>query len=160
MLSQGAMKPILESDMSDPQAEIPSRFCLFILNTGWHSEASEVLRENIENFKSLMRPIPIYALSPEQSRQLLLSDPDRVGTDPCLLLIDQSASGGQGAQGYHGFRLSLGRAKSKREALEIFQTFTRFILTHRSSSDIEAQVQRRLKKEGLRNVFEVLKTVV
>lgn len=142
-----------------PQQTTP-RFRLFIVNTGWHSDASEVIEENMENFTSLMGPIPVYALSKEQSRQVLLSDPDRIGTDPCLLLIDQHASGGQGANGYHGFRLSLGRATNKSEALEIFQTFTRFIVTHMSSNDIERQVRKRLQKEGFQSAFEVLKNVV
>lgn len=146
--------------MSPPDLEKPLRFQLFVVNTGWHSDASKVVEENMENFKALMGPIPVYVLSKEQSRKVLLSDPDRIGTDPCLLLIDQHASGGQGANGYHGFRLSLGRAASKSEALEIFQTFTRFIATHMSSTDIEHQVRKRLKKEGFQNVFEVLKNVV
>lgn len=146
--------------MSTAPLETAPRFRLFIVNTGWHSDASQVVEENLENFTSLMSPIPVYSLTKEQSRQVLLSDPDRVGTDPCLLLIDQHASGGQGANGYHGFRLSLGRATSKSEALEIFQTFTRFIVTHMSSTDIERQVRKRLKKEGFQNVFEVLKNVV
>jgi len=146
--------------MSSTLPEITPRFRLFIVNTGWQSEASEVLEENLENFKSLMGSIPVYALSKEQSRQVLLSDPDRVGTDPCLLLIDQRASGGQGANGYHGFRLSLGRATNKSEALEIFQTFTLFIVTHMSSTDIERQVRKRLQKEGFQSAFEVLKNVV
>lgn len=146
--------------MSNIHPENTPRFRLFIVNTGWQSDASEVIEENLENFKSLMGSIPVYALSKEQSRQVLLSDPDRIGTDPCLLLIDQHASGGQGANGYHGFRLSLGRAANKGEALEIFQTFTRFIVTHMSSTDIERQVRKRLQKEGFQSAFEVLKNVV
>lgn len=146
--------------MSPNNLEKTPRFQLFIVNTGWHSDASAVVEENMENFKSLMDPIPVFVLSKEQSRKVLLSDPDRIGTDPCFLLIDQHASGGQGANGYHGFRLSLGRATSKSEALEIFQTFTRFIATHMTSTDIERQVRKRLKKEGFQNVFEVLKNVI
>ena len=146
--------------MSTPSQQAVSRFQLFIVNTGWQSDASEVIEENLENFKSLMGQIPVYALSKEQSRKVLLSDPDRIGTDPCLLLIDQHASGGQGANGYHGFRLSLGRATNKAEALEIFQTFTRFIVTHMTSTDIERQVRKRLQKEGFQSAFEVLKNVV
>ena len=146
--------------MRTPSAETTPRFQLFIVNTGWHSDASQVIEENLENFKALMAPTPLYVLTKEQSRAVLLSDPDRVGTDPCLLLIDQHASGGQGASGYHGFRLSLGRASSKSEALQIFQTFTRFIVSNHNSRDIEKQVRSRLKKEGFQNVFEVLKTVV
>jgi hypothetical protein len=146
--------------VSTPSQQAVPRFQLFIVNTGWQSDASEVIEENLENFKSLMGQIPVYALSKEQSRQVLLSDPDRIGTDPCLLLIDQLASGGQGANGYHGFRLSLGRATNKAEALEIFQTFTRFIVTHMTSTDIERQVRKRLQKEGFQSAFEVLKNVV
>jgi hypothetical protein len=146
--------------MSTPQTDISPRFQLFIVNTGWHSDASQVIEENLENFKALMAPTPLYVLSKEQSRSVLLSDPDRVGTDPCLLLIDQHASGGQGTSGYHGFRLSLGRAANKQEALQIFQTFTRFIVANHNAKDIEKQVRSRLKKEGFHNVFEVLKTVV
>ena len=146
--------------MSPTDLEKKPRFQLFIVNTGWNSDASAVVEENMENFKSLMDPIPVFVLSKEHSRKVLLSDPNRIGTDPCFLLIDQHASGGQGANGYHGFRLSLGRATSKREALEIFQTFTRFIATHMTSTDIERQVRKRLKKEGFQNVFEVLKNVI
>ena len=89
--------------MSPKDLEKTPRFQLFIVNTGWHSDASAVVEENMENFKSLMDPIPVFVLSKEQSRKVLLSDPNRIGTDPCFLLIDQHASGGQGANGYHGF---------------------------------------------------------
>lgn len=146
--------------MNPSLPSVTSRFQLFIVNTGWHSAANEVLEENLENFRALLGDIPVYALSKEQSRQVLISDPDRVGTDPCLLLIDQKASGGQGNSGYHGFRLSLGRASSKSEAIEIFQTFTRFIVSHLDSTDIERQVRKRLHREGFNNVFDILKSAV
>jgi hypothetical protein len=146
--------------MSNSLPAAQARFQLFIINTGWHSAASEVIEENLENFKSLMAPNPVYVLDTVQSREVLLSDPQRVGSDPCLLLVDQHASGGQGASGYHGFRLSLGRTSTKAEALNLFQTFTRFIVSNQNAKNIEKEVRSKLKKEGFQNVFEVLKTVV
>lgn len=146
--------------MTIPTRAVTPRFQLFIVNTGWHSAATEVIEENLENVKQLMAPNPVYFLDHEKSREVLMSDPHRIGSDPCLLLIDTEASGGQGASGYHGFRLSLGSTASKSEALHVLQTFTRFIVSNQQAKNIEKQVRVELKKEGFQNVFEVLKTIV
>ena len=134
-----------------------ARFQLFVINTGWQSEAAKVVEENLPNFKALIPEIPVFVLSTEQSRQLIGEDPARIGCDPCILMVDTRSDA---SSGYHGFRLSLGTLRKRDEALAVLQTFTRFIVTHLHSQNIETDVREKLHKQGLTNMVEVLRTVV
>jgi hypothetical protein len=136
------------------------RFQLFVIDTGWQSEASKVVKENLPTMKAMLKNAEIFVLSEAQSREVLVTDPERVGTDPCIIFLDQAASGGQGATGYHGFRLSLGGIHSREKALAILKQFVNFAVTHQDCRDIERAVRSRLHKEGLTNSIEVLRNVI
>ncbi len=134
-----------------------ARFQLFIVNTGWQSEATRVLEENLPNLKALLPEVPVFVLTAEQSRRVIAEDPARIGSDPCILMVDTQKDA---ATGYHGFRLSLGTLRKRDEALAVLQTFTRFIVSHLDSQNIERDVRDQLHKEGLTNLIEVLRTVI
>lgn len=146
------------TDPSSSVAENP-RFHLFVIDTGWKSEAAQAFHDNIETLRSLIPECPIFLLTREQSRAILLKDPQRIGYDPCLILHDLHAKGGRGASGYHGFRLSLGTARKREDAVALLQEFLRFAALHRDCSDIEAAVRRKLHREGLANAIQVLRQI-
>lgn len=139
----------------DPQP----RFHLFVLDSGWDSEAAAVIHENMEALMDWMPECPIFVLTREQSRALLRKDPERIGYDPCLILHDLHAAGGHGESGYHGVRLSLGAAKNREAALQLLQAFLRFTVIHRQCGDVEKAVRHQLHKEGLVNLIEILRDV-
>lgn len=135
----------------------PSRFHLFIIDCGWNGEATRALRDHLEIVHTLLPDCPIYVLTQDQSRAMLMRDPQRIGFDPCLILHDLHARGGRGDSGYHGFRLSLGAARKYEEAVALLQEFLRFAVVHRDCADLEAAVKQRLHREGIANAIQVLR---
>jgi hypothetical protein len=134
----------------------PPRFHVFILDTGWHSEAAKALRDNLETISMFAAECPIYVLNQEQSRAMLLRDPELIGKGPSLIVHDLHAKGGRGDSGYHGFRLNLGTLHKREDALQSLQQFLHFTFTHRDYPDIEKAVRDKLHREGLANAVEVL----
>ena len=61
-----------------------------------------------------------------------------------------------GASGFHGFRLSLGLLRTPQQALMGLQAFVRFLVTHRRSTDLEADIRANLRREGLLGAIEII----
>jgi hypothetical protein len=95
-------------------------------------------------------------LTPEQSLVIMRRDPHLIGSDPCLIVHDLRVSSNTVGDGYHGFRLSLGRSKDGREALRLFQDFLRFIAEHANSPDIQKDLGMKLRREGFAQTIELL----
>jgi hypothetical protein len=132
------------------------RFHVFVLDTGWHSEAAAALRENLAAIAMFAEECPFFVLTAEQSRMMLLRDPGLIGKGPSLIVHDLHAQGGRGSYGYHGFRLNLGGIPKREAALRALQEFLHFTFTHRDESDIENALRKKLHREGLVNAIEVL----
>jgi hypothetical protein len=60
-----------------------------------------------------------------------------------------------GTAGFHGFRLSLGLLRTPQQALMGLQAFARFLVEHRNSADLEADIRARLRREGLSGAIEI-----
>ncbi len=138
-----------------PKGPLPPHFHLFVVDSGWRSEAADILHENLELIQDFAGDCPVFVLNREQSRQFCRSDPHLIGRDPSLIVHDLRSSGAD-RPGYRGLRLNLGMTRRRDEALALLQEFLRFLLTHSRSPDIEQDLRRVLHRQGLFQALEVL----
>ena len=146
-----------ENVSEGPVPEYPPRFHFFVIDSGWKTEPSEVLRDNFHMIRVFQNSDPLYMLTREQSITLIHANPDLIGKDPILLVHDLHAQGGQGETGYHGFRLCLGLINNAQQALAVLQKFLRFVQQHRGSEDIEKHIRDKLHRKGLESAIEVIR---
>jgi hypothetical protein len=142
-----------------PETDEPStaaRFRIFIVDSGWNSAARRVLIENFGLIRDLQKDDPIYVLSRERSIEFMRRHGSRIGRDPIIAVHDMDALDRGGTSGFHGFRLSLGLLRTPQQALLGLQAFTRFLVTHRRSTDLEADIRSNLRREGFLGAIEIL----
>jgi hypothetical protein len=132
-----------------------SRFRIFIVDSGWNSPARRVLHENFSLIRDLQKDDPIYVLSREKSVEFMRRHGSRIGRDPIIAVHDMQALGRGGTVGFHGFRLSLGLLRTPEQALMGLQAFARFMVEHRHSTDLEADIRARLRREGFTGAIEI-----
>jgi len=149
-----ARKPLEALNADNP------RFHIFLVDTGWNSHLSHVLRAHLPLIHEFHPQDPLYVLTREQSIKVLKTAPEHIGLDPILIVYDLHAppeiAGGK-AERYRGFRLNLGLLKNPDQALHKLQQFLRFISCHRTSQRLDHEVQRELHKEGLSNMVRILR---
>jgi len=154
-----AIQPIAE--MQPPAIEqgggssAASRFRIFIVDSGWNSAARRVLHDNFALIRDLQRDDEIYVLSREKSVEFMRRHGSRIGRDPIIAVHDMQALSTGGSTGFHGFRLSLGLLGTPEQALMGLQGFARFLIEHRHSVDLEADIRARLRREGLTGAIEI-----
>ena len=146
-----------EPGEAEPENGHPPRFHFFVIDAGWKTEPSKVLRDNFHMIRLFQNNDPLYILNREQSIALIRANPDLIGKDPILLVHDLHARGGRGESGYHGFRLCLGLINNPQQALAALQKFLRFVQQHRGSEDIEKHIREKLHRKGLENAIEVMR---
>jgi hypothetical protein len=132
------------------------RFRIFIVDAGWNSAAHKVLVENFALLRGLQKEDPIYVLSKEQSIEFQRHHGTRIGRDPIIAVHDLAAMDKSGTTDFHGFRLSLGLLRTPQQALQGLQSFARFLVTHRQSMDLEADIRADLRREGLAGAIEII----
>jgi hypothetical protein len=132
------------------------RFRIFIVDSGWNSAAHKVLQENFGLIRDLQKDDPIYVLSREKSIELSRRHQERIGRDPVIAVHDMAAMGESGTTDFHGFRLNLGLMRTPQQALLALQNFVRFLSSHRQSADLEAEIRRDLRREGLAGAIEII----
>jgi hypothetical protein len=133
-----------------------ARFHIFIVDSGWNSAAHRVLVENFALIRNLQKDDPVYVLSREQSIAFQRHHGSRIGRDPIIAVHDMEALDKGGAAGFHGFRLSLGLLRTPQQALMGLQAFVRFLVMHRRSTDLEADIRANLRREGLMGAIEII----
>ena len=132
------------------------RFRIFIVDCGWNSPARRVLLDNFSLIRELQQDDPIYVLSREKSIELARRYGSRIGRDPILAVHDMAALERDGTSGFHGFRLSLGLLRTPHQALLGLQSFVRFLVTHRRSPDLEADIRANFGREGLMGAIDIM----
>ena len=132
------------------------RFRIFVIDSGWNSPAHKVLQENFGLIRELQKDDPIYVLSKEQSIEFIRHHQERIGREPIIAVHDLAAMGQSGTTDFHGFRLHLGLLRTPQQALLALQNFTRFLSTHRQSTDLEAEIRTDLRREGLAGAIEII----
>ena len=138
------------------QTSAAPRFRIFIVDSGWNSAAHRVLVENFALIRNFQKEDEIYVLSREQSIEFQRCHGSRIGRDPMIAVHDMNAMDKSGTTGFHGFRLSLGLLHTPQQALMGLQAFARFLVTHRRSTDLEADIRARLRREGLMGAIEIV----
>jgi len=133
------------------------RFHIFLVDTGWNTNLSRVLREHLPLIHEFHPQDPLYVLTREQSIKVLKNAPEHIGLDPILIVYDLHAPKDATDGRYRGFRLNLGLLKHADQALRKLQQFLRFISCHRTSQRLDREVQRELHKEGLGNMVSILR---
>ncbi len=131
------------------------RFRIFIVDSGWNSAGRKVLHENFHLLRDLQRDTPIYLLGRERSIELLRRYPGLVGRDP-IIRVHSEVLRAHRPPGFHGFRLHLGLLREEDQALKALQKFVRFIGIHRDSKDLEMDMRKKLRMEGLKGAFEII----
>jgi len=132
------------------------RFRIFIVDTGWDSPGHKVLQENFGLIRELQREDPIYVLGREKSIEYLRHHEERIGHDPIIAVHDLAAMDDTGTADFHGFRLRLGLLRTHQQALLALQNFARFLRMHRQSTDLEGEIRRGLRREGLAGAIEII----
>jgi hypothetical protein len=141
-----------KSETGDPRID-KSRFRIFIIDSGWNHPASKILSENFDLIHALTHEDPIYVLDKDKSIELLRKNKGLIGHDPIIAVHDVTASG---IRKHLGFRLHLGLLDDKAQCLAALKMFSRFINTHRESRDLEADVRRKLHKQGISGAIEIV----
>jgi hypothetical protein len=131
------------------------RFRIFIVDTGWNSPARQVLHDNFHLLRELENESPIYFLGRERSVELVRRYPVLVGKDP-IIRVHCEVERKHRKPGFHGFRLHLGLLREPSKALQALQNFTKFLGMHRDSVDLEADMRKRLRREGLQGALEIV----
>ena len=154
-----ATSPLAEAEprliQQNGELSAASRFRIFIVDSGWNSAARRVLHENFALIRDLQKDDPIYVLSREKSVEFMRRHGSRIGRDPIIAVHDMRALGKDGTVGFHGFRLSLGLLRTPEQALMGLQAFARFLVEHRNSADLEADIRARLRREGFTGAIEI-----
>jgi hypothetical protein len=147
-----AAKPGGEDSPASP------RFRIFILDPGWDSPAHQVLQANFGLLRQLQKDDPIYVLGREKSIEFLRHHQERIGREPIIAVHDMAElrTDGTPDPDFHGFRLHLGLMRTHKQALMALQNFVRFLATHRESVDLEAEIRRNLRREGLSGAIEII----
>jgi hypothetical protein len=154
-LPDSGVKP-LPSDAQKPQPA--ARFHIFIVDSGWDSAAHHVLKENFWLICELQKDDPVYVLGRERSIEYMRYHHARIGHDPIIAVHDLAAMRGKRADGFHGFRLRLGLLHTRQQALMALQNFSRFLIAHRDSTRLEADIRSGLRREGLAGAIEIILT--
>jgi len=150
------IEPRTQAGQRDSPVDEEPRFQIFIVDAGWNSPARRVLHENFGMLRDLAKNDPIYVLSRENSIDFIQNHPSLLGKGPAIVVHDLAALREAGATGFHGFRLHLGLMRSEEQALLALELFARFLATHRRSVDLEADVRRNLRREGIIGAIEII----
>jgi hypothetical protein len=132
------------------------RFRIFIIDTGWNSPASKILRENLKMIGDINDDDEVYVLDRETSVALLRHYPKQVGRDPIITVHDTKAPHRHRIHHTHGFRLHLGILHNEKQILSALQMFARFLITHRNAKDLEAVVRKDLHRQGITGAIEIM----
>jgi len=143
-----------DPDQTDPDKE--ARFHIFVIDTGWNSVASRVLRDNFGLIRDLNSDDKVFVVGRDMSIALLRQYPLQVGRDPIITVHDTQAIHRHRIHHTHGFRLHLGILVSEDQVLGALQMFARFLATHRSAKDLEKVVRKNLHREGLAGAIEIM----
>src|SRR5208283_3449808 len=77
------------------------RFRIFVIDSGWNSVASRVLKVNLDLFLDLNREEPTYFLGRDVSVALLRQHESLIGRDPILIVHDMQVIRKRGTDGVH-----------------------------------------------------------
>jgi hypothetical protein len=154
--------PPIDLDLKTRQMDGPpgpdmKRFDIFLIDTGWNTAVSKIVRSHLPLLYEYQRQDSLYLLTAEQSVEILKRSPEFIGHDPAILVYDHYAPADRKHGNYRGFHLSLGRFKHPQQALSRLQEFLRFLISHRTAVSLETEVRRELHREGAKGLIKILR---
>lgn len=140
-----------------PTAEVGKRkrFDMFVLDLGWKSSISEVLRNNIDLLKRYQFVYNLYILNADQSMEILRIHPSTIGNEPSILVIDRDAYEAGRPQGF-GFKYNIGMVRDQNTANSILKWILAVLAEQKPGSDLTEPVRTVMHKEGIRGTIDIL----
>jgi hypothetical protein len=131
------------------------RFRIYIIDSGWHSTARRVLRDNMVLLQDLTHD-PVYLLDKDRSVALLRRHRTMIGRDPIIIVHDVLAlQAERHSDRVHGMRVHLGLLRKEQAVLAALQTLTHFLSRFRHNDLLEDEVRRKLRMDGLAGAIEI-----
>lgn len=143
---------------TDNTARSAKRFDVFVIDVGWKSSVSDILRHNLEHLKRYQLVYNLYVLNEEQCRALFRHHPSVIGSEPSILVIDRDARAVNRPQGF-GFKLNLGMIRDETSANAILKWVMAVVAEQKPGSDLTEPVRKVMHKEGLRGAIDILADV-
>src|SRR5262245_26426241 len=131
------------------------RFEVYIIDSGWKTEASEVVRDSLELFTKYLQHHEVYVLTEDQSEQFLQSHPQLLGKDPIIAVLDREAIR-RGSHTGIGARLLLGRIHDRNRVQALLKMLLRIVNTRHLAQDLPGSVRREVHREGVSGAVEVI----
>jgi hypothetical protein len=148
-------RAVAEPGRPPDQAMGSPRFRIFIIDSGWHSTARRVLRDNMVLLQDLTHD-PVYLLDKDRSVALLIRHRSMIGRDPIIIVHDMlELSRGRDPDRVHGMRVHLGLLRKEQAVLAALQTLTNFLARFRMGDLLEEEIRKKLRMEGLAGAIEI-----
>ncbi len=148
------------SPPGSPPGPHDKRFDCFLIDSGWNEPVSKLVHSHLPQYFGPHNPDPLYILTCEQSVEILRREPLLIGHDPIVVVYDSYPPPQGKTRGkYRGFRLNLGLFRNPHQALARLQEFLQFLIVHRRSMQLEADVIKELHREGLHGMVKALRDV-
>jgi hypothetical protein len=144
-------------EATEPLTPEMKRFDVFLVDTGWNSPVSKVVRSHLRHLFEYQMQDSFYELTPEQSAEILRYDPNLIGCDPTIIVYDRYGCSQKDAGNYCGFRLNLGLIRNAEHALARLQEFIRFLALNRTAERLDREVRRELHREGIEGIVKILR---
>lgn len=142
---------------TDPLNPAAKRFDIFLIDTGWNRQVSEVVRSHLPLLYEYQKQDSLYLLTREQSVEILKHDTALIGHDPVIIFYDCYSAATNDPATYRGFRLCLGLMKHPGQALARLQECIRFIAANRACVQLDREIRRELHREGVEGIIKVLR---
>jgi hypothetical protein len=131
------------------------RFEVYVIDSGWKTEAGEVVRESLELFAKYLRRHEVYILTEDQSEEFLQDHPQLLGKDPIIAVLDRHAINRASQTGI-GARLLLGRIHNRDRVQSLLKMLLRIVNTRHLAEDLPEAIRREVHREGVSGALEVI----
>jgi hypothetical protein len=137
------------------QGEDRPRFEVYVIDSGWQNEASEVVRASLDLFTKYLKRHTVYVLTADQSEEFLQDHPQLLGKDPIIAILDRTAIERRSRNGI-GARLLLGRVHDKSRVQSLLKMLLRIVNTRQLAADLPGSIRREVHREGVAGTIEVI----
>jgi hypothetical protein len=139
------------------QGDGDPRFEVYVIDSGWKSEAGEAVRESMDLFKKYLKDHDVYVLDEDQSEEFLQKHPQLLGKDPIIAVLDRGAIR-RGSTNGIGARLLLGRIHDKNRVQALLKMLLRIVNTRQLAENLPAAIRSEVHREGVSGAIEVIMT--
>lgn len=134
------------------------RFEVYVIDSGWKTQAGEIVRDSLDLFTKYLQRHTVYILSPDQSEEFLQDHPQLLGKDPIIAVLDRSAINRARKDGI-GARLLLGRIHNPHRVHALLTMLLRIVNTRHLAMDLPGSIRREVHREGVTGAIEVILNV-